>query len=182
MKFDKNNDKKYWFVMRDLKRSNAKTPAYKLLEKLKMDYFVPMKWKMIEHNGSKTRKKIPVIQDLLFVHEKKEKLDLIVKKTPTLQYRYMRGAGYCCPMVVDVAEMTRFITAVKASDSPVYYLPGEVDAQYVGSKVRIMGGPMDGFEGILQDVSGTRKKRFLVELSNLLIVSVEVNVDYFEVL
>lgn len=31
-----------WYVMRDLKRANAKVPAYKLLEGMKMEVFVPM--------------------------------------------------------------------------------------------------------------------------------------------
>lgn len=30
-----------WYVMRDLKRANAKVPAYKLLEGMKMEVFVP---------------------------------------------------------------------------------------------------------------------------------------------
>jgi len=30
-----------WYVMRDLKRANAKEPAYKLLEGMKMEVFVP---------------------------------------------------------------------------------------------------------------------------------------------
>lgn len=31
-----------WFVMRDLKRSNAKCPAYKLLDELNIRFFTPM--------------------------------------------------------------------------------------------------------------------------------------------
>ena len=33
-----------WFVMRDLKRGNAKQPAYKLLAELKIRFFTPMVW------------------------------------------------------------------------------------------------------------------------------------------
>ena len=35
-----------WFVMRDLKRGNAKQPAYKLLSELNIRYFTPMVWKL----------------------------------------------------------------------------------------------------------------------------------------
>lgn len=34
----------YWFVMRDLKRPNAKEPAYKQLGELSIEVFTPLKW------------------------------------------------------------------------------------------------------------------------------------------
>lgn len=40
----KENDKELWYVMRDLKRPNAKHPAYKQLEELGFQVFIPMKW------------------------------------------------------------------------------------------------------------------------------------------
>lgn len=35
------------------------------------------------------------MQDLLFIHDTREVLDLFVRKIPTLQYRYQKGGGYC---------------------------------------------------------------------------------------
>lgn len=58
-----------WYVMRDLKRANAKVPAYKLLEGMKMEVFVPMKWHLVTRKGIRIREEVPFIQDLLFVHE-----------------------------------------------------------------------------------------------------------------
>ena len=37
------DEKTHWYVMRDLKRANASLPAYKLLEKEKIEVFTPMK-------------------------------------------------------------------------------------------------------------------------------------------
>ena len=62
------NDKKLWYVMRDLKRPNAKHPAYKQLEELGFEVFVPMKWFLSVKQGKRVREKRPFIQDLLFVH------------------------------------------------------------------------------------------------------------------
>ena len=39
-------DRLLWFVMRDLKRCNAKQPAYKLFKDLGMEVFTPMVWKL----------------------------------------------------------------------------------------------------------------------------------------
>ena len=42
-----------WFVMRDLKRSNAKLPAYKMLSDLNFEVFTPMTWKVIDIKGKR---------------------------------------------------------------------------------------------------------------------------------
>lgn len=48
------SDAPQWFVMRDLKRNNAKLPAYKMLSEMKIEIFTPMKWKIVtkEKNAS----------------------------------------------------------------------------------------------------------------------------------
>lgn len=54
--------------MRDLKRRNAKLPAYKQLLNEGIEIFVPMKWRVIKRKGIMVREEVPVIQDwLLFV-------------------------------------------------------------------------------------------------------------------
>ena len=94
----------WWYVMRDLKRANAKVPAYKLLEEMKMEVFVPMKWHLVTRKGMRIREKVPFIQDLLFVHETQNNLDAVVEKIPTLQYRWLRGT-WREPMTVADTDM-----------------------------------------------------------------------------
>ena len=45
--FTRSEKEMRWYVMRDLKRTNAKVPAYKLLKGMKMEVFVPMKWHLV---------------------------------------------------------------------------------------------------------------------------------------
>ena len=78
-----------WFVLRDLKRPNAKLPAYKFLRNERFEVFVPMKTRVITRQGKKEIEEIPVIQDLLFVHADRESLDPLISKTETLQYRFI---------------------------------------------------------------------------------------------
>lgn len=170
----------YWFVMRDLKRSNAKLPAYKLLTEARFETFTPMKWVLAQEKGRKVRKEVPVIKDLLFVHTEKELLDPVVEKNDTLQYRYLKGGAYREAMTVKEVEMQRFIHAVQASDNPRYYLPEEITPAMYGKEIRIKGGPLDNFTGRLMTVRGSKVKRLLIELPNLLTVAVEVNPDYIQ--
>ena len=57
-----------WFVMRDLKRLNAKLPAYKQLGDMQFELFTPMKWQMVVKGDKRIRMEVPYMQDLLFVH------------------------------------------------------------------------------------------------------------------
>lgn len=175
------NEDKKWFVMRDLKRSNAKQPAYKMLEDRNVRVFTPMVWKLFIDKGKRVRKKVPYMQDLIFVYESRPVLDSIVQETSTFQYRYLRGS-YMTPMTVRNAEMEWFIKATEELENPCYFTPEELTPDLVGRKVRIIGGPLSEYEGRLQKLRGTRVKRLFVELPNLLTVSVEVSPEYIQLL
>lgn len=99
-----------WFVMRDLKRPNAKLPAYQLLEDKHVRVFTPKRWCVTERGGRKVRREMPIIPDLLFVYDTRERLDTIVAVTPTLQYRWLVNT-YREPMTVPLSDMERFIRA-----------------------------------------------------------------------
>jgi len=168
--------------MRDLKRPNAKLPAYKLLGEKGIEVFTPMKSCMKTKNGKRICEHVPLIPDLLFVHDSRKTIDPIAEKTPTLQYRYGKGCGYCCPMTVPDADMERFIHAVSASDKPKYYLPGELTPDMLGRSARIIGGVLDGCEGKLLTVRGSGVKRLLIELPGIFAVGVEVEPEYVQLL
>ena len=167
-----------WYVMRDLKRANAKLPAYKQLEEAGLEVFTPCRWRLVVKCGKRIREIVPVIQDLLFVKEVRSKLDRYVERIPTLQYRYGRGHSFRNPMTVPAREMERFIQVIRASLSPVYYQPDEITPAMYGRKIHIVGGPLNGCEGYLITHRGSKRKRLLVELHGLLAVGVEVEPEY----
>lgn len=84
-------DELQWFVLRDLKRPNAKLPAYKELGGMSVDVFTPMRWVMRKRGERNERRQIPVLQDLLFVHSSLKVMEPIVSNIKTLQFRYSRG-------------------------------------------------------------------------------------------
>lgn len=106
-----------WFVLRDLTRPIAKQPGYMRVQQAGLEVFTPMKWVVSQVNGRKTRRKIPAIHDLLFVHATREELDPVIDKTDTLQYLFVKGGAYRQPMTVHEAEMNRFIAAATATDT-----------------------------------------------------------------
>lgn len=171
-----------WFVMRDLKRPNAKKPAYKQLDELNIEVFTPLKWHLTIQKGKRVRGQVPFMQDLLFVHDTQKHLDPIVERIPTLQYRYQKGKGYRSPMTVPDDDMERFIYAVGNADNPSYYRPDELTSAMYGRNIRIVGGNLDGYKGVLLTTRGSKIKRILIELPNWLVAAVEVDLEYVQFL
>lgn len=168
--------------MRDLKRTNALLPAYKQLSELGMEVFTPMATCIFNRRGKRIRAEVPVMHDLLFVNETRKNLDPIVAKTPTLQYRFKKGGKQGEPIVVPDDDMSRFITAVKSTDSPKFYSADEISSLMCGRTIRMVGGILNGYEGKLQTVRGSKTKRLIVTLSSLMAVSVAINDEFVEVL
>ncbi len=170
-----------WYAMRDFTRPNAKLPAYKLLAQEGLEVFTPMKEQLRIKNGRHIREHVPILHDLLFVHGVREDIDPIVNKTDTLQYRYKKGVKQT-PITIEEKEMQAFLHAVRTSDRPKYYLPGELTPDMCGHQVRIVGGPLDNFEGKLLKLRGSKRKYLIVELVGFLSIGVEVSPEYITVL
>lgn len=173
---------KRWFVMRDLKRRNSNSLAVHELTNAGFEVFTPLTQMIMTIGGRRQRREVPVIQDLLFIHETREALDPLVARCQTLQYRYVSGHRQNEPMIVRDKEMDQFILAVTSTETPVYYRPGELTNMMYGKKIRIVGGMLDGFEGRLLSVKGMRKRRLIVEIPGLITAAIEVEADYIQVI
>lgn len=170
-----------WFVLRDLKRKNAADPAYKALPKLGFEIFTPMHWVLKNSAQSKqTRIYEPFIHGLLFAKSVKSKLDEVINKTETLQYRFIKGAQQT-PMTVPTAEMERFIRAVTDEHADcIYYSPEDIKPEMAGKKVMIVGGALDGTVGCLITKKGSKKKRLMLQLKDLFVASVEIKDGFIQ--
>ena len=163
--------------MRDLKRPNSLTPAYKQLAEMGIEIFTPMRWRVVSRRGVTSRDKVPFLQDLLFVHSTSDDIDNLLCGIPTLQYRFVRGS-YRKPIIVGDNEMNRFIKAVKSVDAPQYYSSEEITPDMIGRQVCIVGGQLNGYEGKLLKCRGTRKRRLLVAIPNLIVAAIEVEPEF----
>lgn len=167
--------------MRDLTRHNAFMKAWQFLAEKGFEVFTPMHYKIRERAGKKIRKYEPVISDLLFVHTDRENLDPIVQKVKTLQYRFKKNS-HSTPMTVRDEDMQKFIQMTESDAEIKYFSPEEVPAILNGKQIRIIGGVFDGYEGKLLTTRGSKRKRLMIELPDLLVAAIEVNPEFIEIL
>lgn len=170
-----------WFVLRDLKRPNSKNPAYKVLPAMGFETFTPMHWVLRnDASGGKRRLYLPFIPSMLFAKSVRSRLDGVVESTGTLQYRFVKGAAWNTPMTVPVEEMERFMRAVNSTLDCIYYTPTEITPDMLGREVMIVGGALDGTTGRLLKRKGSKRKRLVISLRDMLVASVEVEPDYIQ--
>ncbi|MCD8290471.1 MAG: UpxY family transcription antiterminator [Prevotella sp.] len=181
MEYTDDGQKPHWFVLRDLKRPNANLPAYRLLEEANMNVFTPKKWYLATVKGKRVRRQVPVIPDLLFVCDTRENLDPIIERNPLIQYRWLRNMRRT-PMTVPDTEMNRFITAVNSTTFPQYYRPDEITPDMIGRMIRIIDGPLNGYEVPLLKMRGSRVKHIIVQIPSLLTATIDVRPDYIQLL
>ena len=172
---------KMWFCLRDLKRPNAKVKAYQQLEAEGFRVFTPMRESVVNSRGKKIRIRRPIISDLLFVDSDRKALDPVVEKTPTLQYRYVKGGAYQEAMTVGEQTMNNFIEASAHGEAIRYLLPEEIEKGQVGKPVKIIGGPLDGIVGRLMGIRGKKTRRLLVELPGIVALTLDVAPDLLSI-
>ena len=174
-------DKK-WYALRDLKRPNALKRAWEMFEDRQMEVFTPKKWVLTTVKGERKPKEVAFIPDLLFVRESRELLDPVIETTETLQYRFRKYGAQNEPIVVPDDDMERFINAVKTDKNPIYYKPSELTPDMIGKTIVVNGGPLNGYEGELLKMRGSKNRRLIVKIGDFLAAAVEVNTDYVQVL
>ena len=162
-----NNDEEniVWFAMRApfCKELEAK----RLLDKQAIENFVPMCYKVFE----------------IFVRTTRRIIRETKRTVPFLQYITMPDAGKNSPIIVPDIQMQQFISVSRLHNERLIYLTPEEINLAKGTRVRVLGGPFDGVEGVFVKVRGCRSKRVVILIQGILAVVVaEVKPDLIEVI
>lgn len=169
-----------WYVMRAYKCEG------KAEEKLKgedgLDYYIPKKYTVQVYHGKKTRRLVPVIPNLIFVHASHSQIIEFKQKCNFLQFMMWKMSTGLEYLTVPDNQMSNFIKISSQYDEDLkYYKPEEIDFKK-GTRVRIHGGQFDGLEGTFIKLKGTRSKQVVVKLDNIMAVSAQIHLDLIEVI
>lgn len=163
-----------WFVLNAV--FGRELRVKELLEIRGIDVFVPMRYLIKMRRGHKERILVPAISNFVFVHTSKEflenfKADLLSQYGfPTYFVTRKIGDRRVIVTVPDL-QMREFIRVASQLEEDVLYFPPEEIQLEKGDRVRIIGGKLDGLEGVLLKVKGKRSKRVVVSIAGVAAVA-----------
>lgn len=173
------NQKEVWYVMRALYRTELKTQSR--LNEAGIETYIPIKETVTTVRGRKRKVKIPAVSNLIFVRSTQKRLAPFTAGDGRFQYTFKKGGMSNEPLIVPDKQMNDFIRACTRSERPLYFSPGELKLEK-GTRVRIIGGPLDSCEGVLLKVSGARSRRLVVSIPGAMNVAVEVSPELIEII
>ena len=177
------NEGVVWFAMRATYGRNMEVKNK--LDEAGFESFVPMRYVVsIDRRGRKTKKYVPVVRDLIFVHTDQASMLTLKQQHESLRNIYIPSEdGRKRPVIVSDQQMESFMKVTKTlSDGLLFFTPDEVNLNK-GVKVRIHGGQFNGLEGTFIKVRGARDKRVVVEVSGVIVVATcSLKCDLIEVL
>lgn len=169
-----------WFVMRAYKSENKAEDILKGKDGLK--YFIPKCYAVRVYHGVKSKRLVPVIPSLIFIHASRTQILDFKKLHDFLQFVMWEKSTGQEYIIIPDKQMDSFIKVASLNEeNTIYYKPDEINLQK-GTHVRIHGGKLDGVEGVFMRVRGKRNRRVVVMLERVMAVTAEVHPDLVEVI
>lgn len=166
-------DPKVWYPMRVTYSREMKVKAE--LDRLGIVNFVPMTYKLVCEGSEEPRRElVPAINNLLFLYATQERISELKRTNEQLEpLRYImdRTADKAHEiMTVPDKQMENFMRVASKTDDSVMFLDETSIVGKEGKRVRIMGGPFEGVEGVIKRVKHC--KRVVVEIVGVMSVAI----------
>ena len=132
-----------------------------------IESFVPMRYVMSTRRGRRVKKLVPSIHNLIFFHIEPSLMKKYKAETK-LPIRYIMNPATKSPVIVPEREMNNFIAVAGTYEDQLEYITPKPGQFSRGDRVRILGGPFEGAEGVLKRVKGD--SRVVVSVTGLVAV------------
>lgn len=173
-------DKILWFAVIAYKQE---AKAEKILSSTDgLDFYIAKHYVIRTVKNKRQRVLVPYIPNLLFIHASWTQIVNFKKQYPFIKFATWKKSTGLEYLVVPDKQMQNFIRVTSNSEKDVkYYTPEEINFGE-GTKVRVIGGEMNGVEGTFIKVRGRRSRQLVVLIPKLLAASIEISPDYLEVI
>lgn len=162
----KGREEKVWFAIRVT--YNRELKVKEDLDARKVTNFVPMQYRREERGGVMVKRLVPSVHNLIFVKMTPSEMTEY-KKSTTLPIRYIMNRETHKPITVPDQEMENFIRVAGTYDEKLIFLNPDPGDFSQGERVRVIGGPFVGAEGIFVRVKGDR--RVLINIPGVVAVA-----------
>lgn len=158
-----------WYVLRVTYSRELQLKEY--LDTKGICNFLPMQQMIVlDRNGKRVKRLLPVVHNLLFAHTSRQTIDGFKQELEgRIPVRFYMDRETCLPLTVPEREMRNFIAVAGTQDEQLLYLPLSEVALKKGDRVRITGGIFEGAEGELLRLRGDR--RLVVRIPGLMAVA-----------
>lgn len=173
------DDEILWFAMGAPYRNELKVEE--MLKSHSIEVYLPRTRKVAVKNGHKSVCECPAVGNLLFVHSSLNRINTVKPLIPRLQFKTFRRQDMNVRIVVPDEQMQDFIRVTSEDVECRYLSPDEVDIAK-GTRVRVIGGKLDGVEGVFMKVKGRRNRRLVILVEGAVAIETEVAPDLIELL
>ena len=162
----KGREDEVWYALRVTYNRELKVKAD--LDTRGVTNFVPMQYRREERGGVMVKRLVPSVHNLIFVKMKPSEMTEY-KRSTDLPIRYIMNRETHKPITVPNKEMEYFIKVAGTYDEKLIYLDSDPGGFTKGERVRVIGGPFAGAEGIFMRVKGDR--RVLINIPGVVAVA-----------
>ena len=145
---------KKWYAIRVT--YNRELKVKENLDKQNIENFIPMQYKYVKKGSKVTKKLMPSVHNLIFIHIEQSKM-VEYKASTTLPIRYIMDSDKKSPIVIPDQQMANFIAVAGQYDEQLIYLDHDPGLLSKGDKVRVIGGIFEGAEGTFIRIKGDRR-------------------------
>ena len=155
-----------WYVLRCSGRQELKL-RYEL-ERFRHECFVPLSVRMKLRGNRRVKELYPAVAGIVFALLNEEELETFRENSKIHCFPW-KDCATGSPLVVSEKEMKNFIGVAGTCDEQLIYLESNPINWEKGQKVRIIAGPLKGYEGRFVRVKGDR--RVVVEIPGVIAVA-----------
>lgn len=135
---------------------NREIKVKQALDSLKIENFLPMKYRIVMRGERKIKERVAAIHNLIFVYSNLLCLQEL-KDSTTLPIRYIMNRESGQPISVPENQMRDFIAVAGTIDEQIIYLEPNLSNFIKGDRVKITGGVFEGIEGYFMRIRGDRR-------------------------
>ena len=162
----KGREEKVWYAIRVT--YNRELKVKEDLDARGITNFVPMQYRREERGGVMVKRLVPSIHNLIFINLTPSEMTEY-KRTTALPIRYIMSRETHKPITVPNREMENFIKVAGTYDEKLIFLNPDPGDFSKGERVRVIGGPFEGAEGIFVRLKGDR--RVLINIQGVVAVA-----------
>ena len=175
---------KNWFVLK-MKVATSAVRMRDLLTAAHIDFFLPMTKSVAKRGGKEETVEKPLLFSYIFVRTTEPEADAFCRANHGITFlREHTPNGTMGPhLVIPDYQMDNFIRAVEQYTDDIPFVAPTPEMLAKGDRVRIIGGPFRGIEGILEARQGKDGGRVIVRVGDIVAIpTVEISPEFIEVL